>query len=217
MKHLKKWNSWEVEIINGAIFVMGVISVFMCGWIFGRMSSNAFVDTYKEIEYIYVTEPCFREHVEDSVQSASIEPVEAPESAKLYSDEDAIALAQTLYGEARGVKNNGVVSSTCQKAAVVWCVLNRYDASYEDSIVEVCAAEKQFHGYSSSHPVWDDLLEIAYDVLDRWNAEKNGETDVGRVLPSDYYWFAGDGEFNYFRNEYDGGTRWNWSLGDPYQ
>lgn len=217
MKHLKRWSSWEIEIINGVIFVMGVISIFMCGWIFGRMSSAAVVDTYKEVEYIYITEACTRDHVEEVPQNASIEPVEAPESAKLYSDEDAIALAKTLYGEARGVGNNGVVSGDCQKAAVVWCVLNRYDAGYEDSIVEVCTAKGQFAGYSASHPVWDELLELAYDVLDRWNAEKNGETDVGRVLPSDYYWFAGDGEFNYFRNVYSGGKRWDWSWGDPYQ
>ncbi len=216
MKHLKRWSSWEIDILNASVAIIASVGIFMCGWINGKLSSNTLIDTYKEVEYVYVTEPCYRRHVEDDTQNASIEPVEALESTKLYSDEDAIALAKTLYGEARGVGDNGVVSGDCQKAAVVWCVLNRYDAGYEDSIVEVCAAKGQFAGYSPSYPVWDELLELSYDVLDRWNAEKNGETDVGRVLPSDYYWFAGDGEFNYFRNSCSGGSCWDWSWGDPY-
>ena len=54
------------------------------------------------------------------------------------------------------------------------------------------------------------------DVLHRWNDEKHGETDVGRVLPSDYLWFRGDGKHNHFRNSYNGGTRWNWEMEDIY-
>lgn len=46
---------------------------------------------------------------------------------------------------------------------------------------------------------------------------KDGETDTGRVLPSDYLWFSGDGKHNYFRNAYKGGETWDWSLPSPYE
>jgi len=37
------------------------------------------------------------------------------------------------------------------------------------------------------------------------------------VLPRDYCWFYGDGERNYFQNEWKGSTVWNWSLPSPYE
>lgn len=143
---------------------------------------------------------------------------------RLYSDEDAIALAKLTWGEARGVpglKINGrVISTRTQQAAVMWTVLNRFDAGYEDSIIGVITAytvdkngkiHKQFHGYSEEHPVEEELLALAYDVLDRWNAEKHGETVV-RELPSGYLWFHGDGTWNWFRDAYKNGNKWDWSI-----
>ena len=47
--------------------------------------------------------------------------------------------------------------------------------------------------------------------------KKMGETNTGRVLPSDYLWFSGDGKHNYFRNAYKGGETWDWSLPSPYE
>ena len=139
---------------------------------------------------------------------------------KFYTDDDAIALAKMLYGEARGVGEletaAGVVSGKCQQAAVIWTVLNRYDAGFADSIKSVVVAPHQYYGYLESNPIDDELLDLAYDVLDRWNNERNGETNVGRVLPSDYMWFHGDGQHNHFRNKYRGGSRWDWTLGDVY-
>ena len=134
---------------------------------------------------------------------------------RLYSDEDAIALAKLAWGEARGVpdlKIHGrVISTRTQQAAVMWTVLNRFDAGYEESILEVITAKGQFHGYSEEHPVEEDLLELAYDVLDRWNAERHGET-VARELPSGYLWFHGDGVRNHFRDAYKNGNEWDWSV-----
>ena len=134
---------------------------------------------------------------------------------RLYSDEDAIALAKLAWGEARGVpdlKIHGrVISTRTQQAAVMWTVLNRFDAGYEESILEVITAKNQFHGYSEEHPVEEELLELAYDVLGRWNAEKHGET-VARELPSGYLWFRGDGVWNHFRNAYKNGNEWDWSI-----
>jgi len=43
--------------------------------------------------------------------------------------------------------------------------------------------------------------------LTRWYAEREGQVEVGRVLPADYLWFSGDGERNHFRNAYRGGDR----------
>ena len=134
---------------------------------------------------------------------------------RLYSDEDAVALAKLTWGEARGVpdlKVNGrVISTRAQQAAVMWTVLNRFDEGYADSIIGVITAKGQFHGYSEDHLVEEELLELAYDVLDRWNAEKHGETVV-RELPSGYLWFHGDGIWNHFRDAYKNGNEWDWSV-----
>lgn len=139
---------------------------------------------------------------------------------KLYTDEDIIVLTKMLWGEARGVGEMNVggrcVSSKCQQAAVIWTVLNRYDAGYSDSISKIVKAPNQFVGYRESNPVDEELMDLVKDVLDRWNDEKHGETDVGRVLPADYLWFRGDGKYNHFRNSYNGGTRWNWEMEDIY-
>ena len=67
----------------------------------------------------------------------------------------------------------------------------------------------------------DDLLpeleELALDVIERWLDEKDGETEVGRVLPREYLFFTGDGKHNHFRTEWDGGQVWDWSLQSPYE
>lgn len=158
------------------------------------------------------------------IEVPSIEEV----NPKLYTDRDAIALAKLARGEAGGVgelvtKDGRVVSPEAQQAAVMWSVLNRYDAgpekyyAREDSIYGVITAPGQFHGYDKSFEVRPELLELAYDVLERWNNEQYGVTDVGRVLPKEYMFFHGDGRYNYFRDKYDGDfTRWDWSLEDPY-
>lgn len=156
-----------------------------------------------------------------------IEPEQPIEEEKettypaLYTDEDILVLTKMLWGEARGVGELSVdgkrVSGTCQQAAVIWCVLNRYDAGYSDSIAKVVTAPKQFVGYRESNPVDDQLMDLVIDVLDRWNKEQYGETDVGRVLPADYMWFYGDGKHNHFRNEFKTTTRWAWELEDIYE
>jgi len=139
---------------------------------------------------------------------------------KLYSEEDAIVLTKMLWGEARGIGTYEIggkcVSSKCQQAAVIWTVLNRYDAGYEDTIIEVVTAKNQFVGYRASNPVDEELMKLVMDVLDRWNKEKHGESDVGRVLPADYMWFRGDGRYNHFRNDYNSKARWTWELTDIY-
>jgi len=129
--------------------------------------------------------------------------------------EEVEALARMLYGEARGV------ASTMEKAACVWCVLNRVDdrtGLWPDTIIGVLAQPNQFSGYSPRNPVTDALYALARDVLIRWIRERSGETDVGRVLPAEYVYFTGDGERNYFYTAWPAGVTaaWTWELPDPY-
>jgi hypothetical protein len=131
-----------------------------------------------------------------------------------YTDDDAIMLAKTMFGEARGIR------SETELACIAWTVLNRVDAGY-GSIGQVVTAHKQFAYHSSNPTVNDygiDLLSLSYDVLTRWNNEKNGQADVGRVLPSDYLWYNANrvGSHNYFYNVYEGKIKWNYSLQSPY-
>lgn len=127
-----------------------------------------------------------------------------------WSSEEVTVLAKMVWGEARGVP------SITEQAACVWCALNRVDHGY-GSIVLVVTAPYQFVGYQESNPVDENLVALCEDVLARWYAEKAGEENVGRVLPSDYLWFSGDGSRNYFRNAYQEENTWDWSLESPYE
>ncbi len=119
------------------------------------------------------------------------------------------AMSKMGFGEAGGCSHTEI-------AATFWNVLNRYDADYAKSIYGVVTASGQYHGYKTYHPVRDDIYEVCIDVIARWVAEKEGATDVGRILPSDYFWFYGDGRHNHYRNVYKNGARWDWSLPTPY-
>ena len=116
-------------------------------------------------------------------------------------------MARTIYAEARGC-------STMEQAAVAWCVLNRVDAGY-GTVEEVLTAPHQFASWSGE--IGREQLDIAADVLIRWEREKAGESDVGRVLPREYLWFTGNGSENLFRDAYEGGSYWDWSLPNPYE
>lgn len=140
-----------------------------------------------------------------------VTPESKPEvTPQPWTDEEVVLLAKMLWGEARGV------SSDTEKAACVWCALNRVDQGYGD-ITIVVTAPYQFVGYTESNPVDDDLKALCEDVLSRWYAEREGQVEVGRVLPADYLWFSGDSKRNHFRNAYKGGTVWDWSLPSPYE
>jgi hypothetical protein len=127
-----------------------------------------------------------------------------------YDTDDVEMVAKVLYNECRGI------SSMTEQACVVWIICNRVDAGYGDIIADVVTPPKQF-AYWYNTPVWDELYILAEDVLERWNREQNGETDVGRVLPPEYLWFTGDGRHNYFRDTFRNGTRWDYSLPSPYE
>lgn len=144
------------------------------------------------------------------------EPEPEPEKAEpiVGMETEITALAKLMYGEARGV------ASVTEQACVAWVVLNRVDAG-QGTIMGVITAPHQFH-YIKSNPTVDDygrdLKALAADILSRWQREKNGETNVGRVLPSDYLFFHGKGGHNWFRRQYKhNGHYWNYSLTSPYE
>ena len=115
------------------------------------------------------------------------------------------------YEEARGI------ASDMEKAACVWCVLNRVDdPRFPDTVLEVLEAPYQFAGYSADYPVLPELAALAADVLKRYHAEKNGEENVGRVLPAEYLYFTGDGRNNHFTIGWKDAETWDWSLHNPY-
>lgn len=121
--------------------------------------------------------------------------VAEPEYEMYFTEADVIALAQMLYGEARGC-------TVDNQAKCVWCVLNRVDdPRFPDTIIGVVSAPGQFYGYSPNFPVWDNLRAVALDVLTRWSMEKQG-TDVARELDKNAVFFTGDGTTNWFRSVY---------------
>ena len=156
------------------------------------------------IALLLIADLCFTEEPEPipeperdwgglKVQQMVAEP--EPSYEMYFSEDDVVAMAKMLWGEARGCALDNQ-----QKA--VWCVLNRVDDSrFPDTIQGVLSQPSQFHGYSPDFPVWDELKEVALDVLTRWSLEKQGVA-VERELPNTYLWFTGDGVQNHFREEY---------------
>ena len=138
--------------------------------------------------------------------------IDIPNIEKKYKDEIPY-IARTVWGEARGC-------SETEQAAVIWCILNRVDSSIRympDNIIDVVTQKHQFLGYVKTFPVTEKIRELVIDVLTRWEMEKAGVENVGRVLPPEYMWFHGDGRHNHFRDSYRGGNRWDWSLDSPYE
>lgn len=121
--------------------------------------------------------------------------VKEPEYEMYFTEADVTALAQMLYGEARGC-------TVDNQAKCVWCVLNRVDdPRFPDTIISVVSAPGQFYGYSPNFPVRDNLYAVALDVLTRWSMEKQG-ADVARDLDASFVWFTGNGVENVFRGVY---------------
>lgn len=135
---------------------------------------------------------------------------------KRYTKSDATVIAKIMYGEARGIK------SKTEIACIAWCILNRVDAGMGKNIQAVALAANQFYYKAGAPTVSDhgyDLVALATDVLDRWSREKAGQTSVGRVLPKEYKWYAGDGSHNWFYPSWPckRAQRWNFkSVSSPY-
>lgn len=141
------------------------------------------------------------------------EEIAEVEEVMYYTEDEVIMVAKVLKRECGGLP------SVTEQACVAWAICNRVDSDEfdGDTISEIVTARHQFAYYSNTE-VDDELYELALDVLSRWNAERNGEVSVGRVLPKDYTYFTGDGVHNYFSNAYKGSySIWDYSLPSPYE
>ena len=129
-------------------------------------------------------------------QTEAPEPSEAPVYYEMYFTEDDVAeVAKMLWGEARGCTRDNQIKCA-------WVVCNRVDDErFPDTIQGVLSQPSQFHGYSESFPVTDELYDVAFDVLTRWSYEKQG-IPVRRELASSFLWFTGNGVENIFREVY---------------
>lgn len=123
------------------------------------------------------------------------------EARAAVPDELAELAGRAVWGEAGGIQDYA------QRAAVIWCACNRADA-WDMEIGDVLNVDA-FHGLAIKGEVPEQHVELARDVLARWTLEAEGWQDVGRVLPSRFLYFEGDGRVNHFSTEYGGGEYWH--------
>lgn len=158
------------------------------------------------------TEKCLKLNEELEIANTIIDSLKSDEYivGTTVTNKEIEMIAQTVWGEARG-------QDTIEKAAVVWCILNRVDVKNQ-SIAEVITSPNQFVGYSKNNPVTDELVDLTRDVIMRWKMEKVCVGEVGRVLPHNYLWFRGYDGDNHFRNAYNGDYNiWDWNCWNPYK
>ena len=186
-----------------------------------RYAHLAAISAAREAGAIVSFDPNLREPLWPSLEPAAGEELPQPPAVLLPSSGTAAeyvpnaaeveALAKLIYGEA------GIVPSTTEQAAVVWCVLNRVDdPRFPDTVLEVIEAPYQFSGYDPEYPVKEEFALLAADVLTRYRAERDGEENVGRVLPAEYCFFTGDGRRNHFTTEWKSTDCFGWTLESPY-
>ena len=63
----------------------------------------------------------------------------------------------------------------------------------------------------------NEFYVLAQDVVTRWLLEKEGCSQVGRVLPENYLFFASHKKRNRYRQGYSSKKYWDWSLPNPLQ
>lgn len=135
---------------------------------------------------------------------------------KLFTTADATMMAKVFFGEARGIR------SQTEIACIGWTILNRLDrGGYGKTIAAVITMPNQFYYVASAKTTSDygyNLVELATDVLTRWSREHSGQTNVGRVLPKNYLWYAGSSGHNWFYPAYPmmKAQRWTYTLPSPY-
>ena len=185
-----------------------IVAFLFAGFTLGGDAGKTEATSEGQAEAAFTPSPP-AEHSGNIVLAAATEEPDKPEYIPDAAEVE--ALAKMLYGEARGVP------SDMEKAACVWCVLNRVDdPRFPDTVLEVLEAPYQFAGYSRDNPATEELKALAADVLTRYHAERDGETNVGRVLPAEYCFFTGDGKNNNFTIGWLDGDFWQWTLEDPY-
>lgn len=161
-----------------------------------------------QVEIIQIERPTTTKHLEPAtVQDLAPAEPETEDDTRLRDIE---LIGRTIWGEAGGVE------STEERAAVAWCILNRVDATGK-TIKEVVTAPNQFYGYRTDGTCPQEHLDLAEDVLSRWESEKLGTCASGRTLPAGYLYFTGDGSRNHFTKEWGSSETWTWVLPNPYK
>lgn len=105
------------------------------------------------------------------------------------------------------------------QAAVAWTVFNHLDrGDWGTTLTDVITYPGHF-AWDKNAPINNLQLELAKDIFIRWSLEKEGFTDVGRILPPEYIYFwansKGECRFNTVYGVKEGA--WDWSLPSPYE
>lgn len=189
-KHARNFTLTGINKVNISIAIFSFLFGILVG-IIGARYELAFSEEYKDAP----KETMKIEETTEPSPEPTPEVSKEPEYVMYFDEEDVIACARMLWGEARGCDLENQIGC-------IWIVCNRVDdPRFPDTIKAVIQQPGQFHGYSASFPATDELKDIARDVLTRWSLEKQG-VEIYRELSSDYLFFYGDGVKNHFRKEY---------------
>lgn len=200
------------------------VTVVSIRFIYTKTSEEAteVVETLEIVETELITEPVETESQESAWDRAFREAKASVNMA------DARILALSIQGEA------ALAKTTAEKAAVAWVILNaieckEYGFSNIHSVSDVVKNPAAIQGYTTMKrrgmEPEAEYLELAIDVLARYAMERAGWEWVGRVIPSTYHWWMGDGyRINYFCDAYHYGSlatakahAWDWSWASPYE
>lgn len=199
-----------------SILLFAYISVYVStSYIFSNINTYANEVTCIEVEKRYFS---YHQDLIEKTSSITFPTINSdiiyPTHFNIYSyftEEEINLLAKLIWSESRGIK------SDMHKAAIVWSVTNRITTLYRGCIKDLLYSGAYRKSYKKL-PIVDEFKDIAEDVLNRYIQELNGVEDVGRILPKEYIFWYGDGEYNYFRNKYKAPyTVWDWSLDNPYE
>lgn len=160
----------------------------------------------RKVQYALSDADIFMRTLDDTMREAIVRDV--------LSENDEILLAKMLYGEDRE-------NPMYMRAAIIWCVYNRVDASHRP--ISDIVTPSIFPGYMSGNPVEKWAVDLIWDVTIRYVLEQNGFENVGRVLPKNYLWYE---QLEGHRDHVFKTTlkisdpkcvRWDWSLPSPYK
>lgn len=208
----------KILILITVLMIATIPATAAEGWTQNQTTANQIANLARGIG-LQETNPIIQEasRIWWAEEQAKQERAEAERQAFLdahYSD--AIMMAKVMYCEARGISDKRELSM------IAWTILNRLDAGiFGSSIPEIITAPRQF-AYRKNAPTTNDLgvdlFALAQDVLLRWQAEREGQVDVGRTLPKGYCYYKGNGKHNYFQLTDKGkGYLWFEGYGNPYE
>ena len=200
------------KIYVGAIFTAILIAslIIILGAIGCQTKNKEPELTSTEAPIEVITDDPTEELTTDLVEVTEAPPTEEP-TMDPQIEYDAIILAKLLAREA----DLQVVTSTTERACVIWTVLNRVD-KYGTS-VEIEVTKPHQFAWNPDTSVREEHFQLACDVLMRWYYEKETGVPNGRVLPADYLYFYGDGWHNHFFQVWgQKDVTWDYSLPSPY-